>query len=83
MRCICFSLIIRSLLCLNDNYNNNISLFCEDNILSIAYLTYGPLQVKTIQLFTKAIYKKIKVNLLKSRNYLILIKLSAKISGLF
>ena len=67
----------------NNNNNNNISLFCEDNILSIAYLTYGPLQVKTIQLFTKAIYKKIKVNFLKSRNYLILIKFSAKISGLF
>ena len=66
-----------------EKFNNNISLFCEDNILSIAYLTYGPLQVKTIQLFTKAIYKKIKVNLLKSRNYLILIKFSAKISGLF
>ena len=61
----------------------HISLFCEDNILSIAYLTYGPLQVKTIQLFTKAIYKKIKVNLLKSRKYLILIKFSAKTSGLF
>ena len=29
----------------NDN-NNNISLFREDNILSIAYLTYGPQQVK-------------------------------------
>ena len=30
----------------NNNNNNNISLFREDNILSIAYLTYGPLQVK-------------------------------------
>ena len=26
----------------NKNNNNNISLFREDNILSIAYLTYGP-----------------------------------------
>ena len=48
---------------LNNNNNNNISLFCEDNILSIAYQTYGPLQVKSIQLFTKAIYKKIKSSL--------------------
>ena len=26
----------------NNNNNNNISLFHEDNILSIYYLTYGP-----------------------------------------
>ena len=30
----------------NNNNNNSIYLFREDNILSIAYLTYGPLQVK-------------------------------------
>ena len=40
----------------NNNNNSNISLFREDNILSIAYLTYGPLQVKTIQLFTNKLY---------------------------
>ena len=36
----------------NNNNNNNISLFREDNILSIAYPMYDPLQVQTIQLFT-------------------------------